>query len=142
MKRGKSKGTNPGRARVSEEQVEKIHDAFKRSTHKFTRRASRELVIPHTTVWRVLKRRLHMKPCKLSLVQALTHNDKDMRREFCESMLEMVEDDETLFSRLGFRDEATFHLCGTVNWHNVRIWFVFFNKMGHRHIGISVFELI
>lgn len=116
------KGKSPGRPRVSEEQVEKIHDAFEGSPRKSTRRASRELAIPQTTVWRVLKRRLHMKPYKLSLVQALTNNDKEMRRTFCESMLEMVEDDETLFSRLVFSDEATFHLCGTVNRHNVRIW--------------------
>ena len=32
----------------------------------------------HTTVWHVLKRWLHMKPCKLSLVQALTYDDKEM----------------------------------------------------------------
>ena len=116
------KGKSPGRPRVSEEHVERIHDAFQRSPRKSTREASRELAIPQTTVWRVLKSRLHMKPYKLSLVQALNNDDKKMRRAFCESMLEMVEDDETMFSRLIFSDEATFHLSGAVNRHNVRIW--------------------
>ena len=45
-----------------------------------------------------------------------------MRRTFCESMLKMVEGDETFFLRLVFRNEATFSLCGTVNYHNVHIW--------------------
>ncbi|PNF14729.1 hypothetical protein B7P43_G08933 [Cryptotermes secundus] len=31
-------------------------------------------------------------------------------------------EDETFISRLIFSDEATFHLSGTVNRHNVRIW--------------------
>ena len=45
-----------------------------------------------------------------------------MQRTFYESMLEMVEGDEILFSPLVFSDEATFHLFGTFNYHNVRIW--------------------
>ena len=63
-----------------------------------------------------------MKSYKLSLVQALTNEDNEMRRIFCESMLEMEEGDEILFLRLVFSNEATFHLCGTVNRHNVHIW--------------------
>lgn len=42
--------------------------------------------------------------------------------EFCGAMLEMMEKYETFFSRLIFSDEATFHLSGHVNRHNVRIW--------------------
>ena len=36
----------PGRPRVSEKQVERIHDAFESSQRKSTRRASRQLEIP------------------------------------------------------------------------------------------------
>ena len=60
-----------------------------------------------------------MKAFKLSLVYALTNDDKVIRRTFCESMLEMVEDDKILFLRIVFSDEATFHLSGKVNRHNV-----------------------
>ena len=93
------KGKSSGRPRAAEEQVERIHDAFEDSPRKFTRRGSVSFEIPHTTVWRVIKRRLHMKPCKLSLVQAFT-NDEKIRRTFCESMPEMVDGDKTLFSHL------------------------------------------
>ncbi|PNF40249.1 hypothetical protein B7P43_G07078 [Cryptotermes secundus] len=115
------KGKSPGRPRVSEEQVARIRAAFERSPRKSTNRASRELAIPQSTVWRVLTVRLHLKPYRLQLVQALTNDDKRKRMEFCDSMLEMMED-ETFISRLIFSDEATFHLSGTVNRHNVRIW--------------------
>ncbi|PNF28684.1 hypothetical protein B7P43_G07888 [Cryptotermes secundus] len=111
------KGKSPGRPpRVSEEQVARISAAFERSLRKSTNRASRELAIPQPTVWCVLTVRLHLKPYRLQLVQALTNNDKRKRMEFCDSMLEMMEDE------LIFSGEATFHLSGTVNRHNVRIW--------------------
>ena len=47
-----------------------------------------------------------MKPYKLSLVQALNDDDKVMRRTFRESIMEKMEDDETLFSSLVYSDEA------------------------------------
>ena len=58
-----------------------------------------------------------MKPYKLSLVQALTNDEEVMRRAFCKSMLEIKEDDEIIFSRQVFRDEATFHLINSHNSH-------------------------
>ena len=56
------KGRNSGRPRVSEENVRRIQESFERSPRKSTRRASRELGIPQTTVWCVLRRRLLFKP--------------------------------------------------------------------------------
>ena len=52
------KGKSSSWPRVSEETVRRIKESFERSPRKSTRRASRELVIPHPTVWRVLRRRL------------------------------------------------------------------------------------
>ena len=52
------KGKSSGRPRVSEENVRWTKESFERSPHKSTRRASRELGIPQSTVWRVLRRRL------------------------------------------------------------------------------------
>ncbi|XP_023224893.1 uncharacterized protein LOC111625875 [Centruroides sculpturatus] len=51
------KGKSPGRPRVSEENVARIQAAYQRSPSKSTRRASRELQLPKTTVLRVLRRR-------------------------------------------------------------------------------------
>jgi len=65
------KGKSSGRPRVSEENVRRIEDSFERSPRKSNSRASRELGIPQPTVWRVLRRRLLFKPCRLQPVQAL-----------------------------------------------------------------------
>ena len=48
------KGKSPGRPRTSEENVHRIQEAYRRSPRKSNRRASRELTIPHVTVWCVL----------------------------------------------------------------------------------------
>jgi hypothetical protein len=74
-----------------------------------------------TTVWRVLKRRLHTRPYRLQLVQVFRAGDKEMRVEFCDAMLHNTEGDSFL-PRLIFSDEVTFHLTGKVNSHNVLTW--------------------
>jgi len=71
-----SKGKTKGRPRVSENNVERIRESFQRSPYKSTNHASGELKIPQTTVWRVLRRCLIMKPYRLQLLQALKPNDK------------------------------------------------------------------
>ena len=91
--------------------MHRIQEAFQRSPRKSTRRASQELTIPHVTVWRVLRRRLLMKPYRLQLVQALSLGDRRKRTDFCDAFL----------PRLIFSDEATFHLRGKVSRLNVRI---------------------
>ncbi|PSN41322.1 hypothetical protein C0J52_20246 [Blattella germanica] len=74
-----------------------------------------------TTIWHVLKRHLHMKPYRLLLVQVLKRADKVKRVEFCDAMLEMENDDNTI-SQISFSGEATFYTNSHVNRHNVRIW--------------------
>ena len=55
------KGKSTGRQHVSEDNG-KESECFHRFSRKSTNRASRELGIPQTNVWRVLRRRLIMKP--------------------------------------------------------------------------------
>ena len=110
------KGKSSGWPRVSEENVRRIQESFEHSPRKSTRRASRELGIPQPTVWRVLRRRLLFKPYCLQLVQALRPNDKWKHVEFCDCMLQNMEDD-TFLPCLIFSDEAMCRLSGKVNWH-------------------------
>ena len=115
------KGKSPGRPRVSDGRIERVREAFLRSPRKSVARASRELDMPKMTVWKVLRKRLCFKPYKMRLVQALTPADKVKRRDFCEEMQLKLEDNDFV-ERLIFCDEATFHISGKVNVHNVRIW--------------------
>jgi hypothetical protein len=101
--------------------VERIRQAFQRSPKKSTRRASAELQLPQPTVWKVMRKRLHMTPYRLQLLQKLKPGDNDARHSFCSSMQEKLEEDG-FWERLVFSDEATFHVNGKVNRRNVRIW--------------------
>jgi hypothetical protein len=49
------------RPSTSQEDVDRIQEAFARSPQTLTRRASLQLGIPQTTVWRVVHNRLHNK---------------------------------------------------------------------------------
>ncbi|XP_033607207.1 uncharacterized protein LOC117282272 [Cryptotermes secundus] len=69
---------------------------------------------------KVLRKRLCFKPYKMLLVQALTPTDKVKTCDFCEEMQLKME--ENRFVGRLISDEATFHISGKVNRHNVRIW--------------------
>ena len=113
---------SPGRPCVSDATVEQLRESFVRSPRKSTRRASRETGIPNVTVWRVLRKRLHLKAYKLSIVQHLTNADKVVRKEFCMQMFQRIQDDGKFLDSVIFSDESTFHVSGRVNTHNCRIW--------------------
>lgn len=111
-----------GRPAVSEETVDRIRESFTRSPQKSTIVASRELQIPKSTVWKVLRKRLKFHPYRLQMMQFLKEEDKMVRRTFCENMQTLMENDDEFFESIVFSDECTFHLSGKVNKHNVRIW--------------------
>ncbi|PSN49713.1 hypothetical protein C0J52_16348, partial [Blattella germanica] len=77
------KGKIVGRPRVSEENVQRVRDAFVRSPKKSVRKDSRELAMPVMTVWKVLRKR----PNRLQLLQALKPTDYAVRSNFAHEML-------------------------------------------------------
>jgi len=115
------KRKSTGRPSVTEEQVEQVRQAFIRSPRKSTVRGSTELGIPQPGVWCILRNRLKLKPYRLMLLQNLQLDDHLRRMTFCTELQALMEEDD-FFERLIFSDECTFHLCGKVNKHNVRIW--------------------
>jgi transposase len=56
-----------GKTNTSQEDV-RIQEAFSRNTQKSNRRASLQLGIPHTTVWRVVHNRRHLHAYKVQIV--------------------------------------------------------------------------
>ena len=103
---------------MSDDNIERVREAFLRSPRKSLARASRPLDMPKMTVWKVLHKQLCFKPCKMRVVQALTPADKVKRRVFCEEM-QLKMEENYFVERLIFCDEATFHISGKVNRHNV-----------------------
>ena len=64
-----------------EERVERVSDVFTHSPKKSVRRASHELAIPVMSVWRILRRRLQLRPYRLQLLQALKPTGYGARAE-------------------------------------------------------------
>ncbi|PRD30435.1 UNVERIFIED_CONTAM: hypothetical protein NCL1_26441 [Trichonephila clavipes] len=122
---------NPGRKETKPEVVERFRDSFLRSPSKSTRRAGAELTVPHTTVWRVLQKRLQFKPYRHQMVQALKPTDKPFRKNFCVKFQEHF-DVNGFENTLVCTDEATFHLGGKVNRHNLR-----FGGMKNVHVTLG-----
>ena len=110
-----------GQPATAEGKVEHIRQTLLRSPKKSIRRTSVETLMPLTTVWRVVKQSLVMKPYKLQVVQAITAADKPKRKQCSVDMQEKLKEDE-FNERFVFSDEATFHTNGKVNRRNVRLW--------------------
>ncbi|PNF42302.1 hypothetical protein B7P43_G05516 [Cryptotermes secundus] len=116
------KGKSPSRPRVSDDNIERVHEVFERSTRKSVGRGSREFGMPKMAMWKVLHKRLCFKPYKMRLVQGpLNQQTKRKGATFCEEMQLKMEEDGFV-ERLIFSGEATFHISGKANIHNVRIW--------------------
>ena len=111
-----------GRRRTSVDDVDRVRTAFDRSPSKSIRTASRQLNLPRSTVHKVLHKRLRLYAYKIQILHALQPNDRPQRKEFAINMLARMDDDNDFLHRVCFSDEATFHVSGILNRHNVRIW--------------------
>ena len=111
-----------GRRSIDEETVDAVRVAFHRSPRKSIRVASNELVIPRSAVHKVLHKRLRLHAYKLQIVQALKPDDYLCRAAFAEEILQRIDDDNDYLNSVVFSDEATFHVSGKVNKHNIQIW--------------------
>ena len=69
---------------------------------------------------RILHKDLAFQPYKIMTVQQLNPRNYQQRLSFCQTMLDMFEENEDLTQMMS--DEAHFHLNGTVNKQNFRYW--------------------
>ncbi|GFV43151.1 uncharacterized protein TNCV_1573971 [Trichonephila clavipes] len=83
---------------------------------------SRHLGVPYSTVRNVLRKVVHFFPYKIRHNQQLMANDREKRLTFALTFLARVEVDASWPWKILWSDEAHFHLSGTVNTHNCRIW--------------------
>ncbi|KAJ4438140.1 hypothetical protein ANN_14079 [Periplaneta americana] len=95
--------------RTSDEMVANVQAAYERSTRKSLRRASRELLVPKSTLQRIVHKRLKLYAYKLQLMQRLEPDNKSKRVEFA-NMLDRLCADPDFMSKIFFSDEATFHV--------------------------------
>jgi hypothetical protein len=72
-----------GRPVASEESVQQVRETFRRSLKKSVRRASRELLMPVMTAWKVVRKKLSMKPYKIHLLHMLKEDNNGKQLQFC-----------------------------------------------------------
>jgi hypothetical protein len=77
--------------------------------------------MPQSNVWHILGKTLCVKGYWLQLLQVLNPQDHNLCFQFCVDFQQRLEEDG-FAENIVFSDEATFHVCSTVNCHNVRIW--------------------
>ena len=93
-----------------------MREAITRSPRHSAKRHSAELEISQSTVQRILHKDLVFQPYKIMTVQQLNPRDYQQHLSFCQTMLDMFEENDDL--TLIMSDEVHFHLNGTVNKQN------------------------
>ena len=104
---------------ITEETVEKVRDVCEAERRQSVRTVAAVCAIPKTTVHRIMREHLLLKPYKRHFVQQLYEEDFQDRVDMCETLEPMLlnELNEESFC---FSEEAAFHLNGLINKHNVR----------------------
>ena len=106
---------------ITEETFEKVRDVCEAERRQSVRTVAAAGAIPRTTVHRITREYLLLKPYKGHFVQQLYEEDFQDRVDMCETLEPMLLNDhneENFF----FSYEAAFHLNGLINKHNVRYW--------------------
>ena len=104
---------------ITEETVEKVHYVCEAERRQSVRTVAAACAIPKTTVHRIMRESLLLKPYKGHFVQQLYEEDFQDRVDMCETLDPMLLNDHNEESFF-FSDEAAFHLNGLINKHNVR----------------------
>lgn len=114
----------PGRPKNvrSPTNISKVLESAQDNPGMSIRRRSKELDISQTSLQRILKLDLHMKPYKIQLVQELKVTDHQNRFNYSNSILSLHAQNADFIRKLIMSDEAHFHLNGYVNKQNCRIW--------------------
>ena len=114
--------TGGRKLRVNNDVVDTLKDLYEGTPTLSLRHAAQHVTVSKSSVQRVLKKTLNFYPYKIQVVHALKPADFGKREEFARTVLTEINRDPTFLQKNFFSDEATFHVSGIVNRHNVRIW--------------------
>ena len=110
------------KAYQEDEVIDTLAQLYKDNPMTSIRNAAQHVPVGKTTVNKIVKKYLNLYPYKIQMVQALQPPDYEKRAQFAATLLERSDRDGGYLNRVLFTDEATFHVSGRVNRHNVRIW--------------------
>ena len=105
----------------SDDNKENVKQAVRDNPQTSIRSVSAVVGVSKSSVGRILhKEKFH--PFKPSYCQELYDGDEDRRLQFCQTIVEMSNNDPALIRKLVFSDECHFELHGRVNKHNIHFW--------------------
>lgn len=103
------------------ERNENVREYFNDTPTSSTRAAARDLVIPRTTIQRVLKENKY-RPYKPTVVQGLREMDYPRRLQFSNWYMNQCEQNPDFNRCVIWTDETHFTNCGVFNRHNHHFW--------------------
>ena len=99
-----------------------VREATERSPHRSARRHSVSLGLSEASVRRILHKDLNFFPYKIQVTHALHERDYVNRVNFCQTFLQLINQNQEPVNNLLMSDEAHFHLSGFVNKQNFHYW--------------------
>jgi len=114
----------PGRPRLvrTKENIQKIKHRLRRKKRVSARKISMELDISYTSVRRIIKNDLGLRPYKKVIEPALSDDQKIKRKKFANWVRTNFRKEDIL--RIFFSDEKFFDIDGVYNSQNDRVWAV------------------
>lgn len=101
------------------QRVAMVNEFFEEHPHESTRRAGAMLGIPHTVVWRILKKSKFW-AYKMSVHQKLHDGDQERRKRFCQDLLNTFNQEPDFYKCILWSDEKPFRVSATFNRQNKR----------------------
>lgn len=112
-----------GRPSKATEDVDRVADSVEEDDGRVSVRGlSCALSIPKSTLHRILKSHLHLRPYRFQIVPILTDAHKMQRVLFSQDMISRIDENPDSLDNFLWTDEAAFHLKGVVSTHYLRIW--------------------
>lgn len=116
----RSKNGNPISATGKENSFNVMFDVIKNK-----KCSMQQLALNHDmSRWAMKKitKQAHFRQFRIQLLQELNEDDFDRRIQFCEIMMDRMNQNGNIKNQILFADDATFSLRGEVNRHNCRFW--------------------
>jgi hypothetical protein len=104
------------------ENIAVVREAIERNPHRSARRHSVPVGVSEASVRRILHKGLHFYPCKIQVSHALHECDYVNRVNFCQTFVQLINQNQELVNNLLMGDDDHFRLSGFVNKQNFRYW--------------------
>lgn len=98
---------------------EEVVQTFRDDPHLSTRRAAARFRKSQWKIWSILKDSKFY-PYKMSKHQVLNPEDLPVRKEYCERLLQIFDEDANFYKRILWSDEKLFRVNGCFNRQNFR----------------------